>query len=378
MTPILPLILFLVLSLTTTVWALYRRSRRQMALSRDARSYDYFITLGLPGVAVLVNALLVFRFASGGLSITEHIIQMLCCCAIVPLVYMHFSRQVGRGLSNATTVVLWSLCLLILVPEVVIYDPYAPVEPLHFTPKPFALYVVSHGEKIWAIYTGDLIIILQALITILRVVPLLHNLRQNGLRLSLPTYAFFGWWVMTAAYIVVVSSLDLVELTSVAGLWFYYMGMALSTVSINVLFALDFDLHPVETEQGEVVENVDVYLTNLYDGLAKQMEAIMDTEQPYRQPGYSVEDMCERLRVNRKMLSQMMMRQYGYHFPEYLNHRRLEYAQQLLLTDKIKMDVVAEESGFANRSHMIRIFKQYNDCTPNQWISKMGGGSTTS
>lgn len=373
----LPLVLFLVLSLTSMTWALYRRLRRQMALPRDLRSHDYLVTLGLPAIAVLVNAVLVSRFASGGLSITEHIVQMLCCCAIVPLVYMHFSRQVGRRLGNATTVALWSLCLLILVPEVVIYDPYAPVEPLRFTPKPFALYVVSHGEKLWAIYTGDLIIILQALITILRVVPLLHNLRDNGLRLSLSTYAFFGWWVMTAAYIVVVSSLDLSELSSDAGMWFYYMGMALSTVSINVLFALDFDLHPVETEQGEVVENVDVYLANLYDDLARQMEAIMDTEQPYRQPGYSVEDMCERLRVNRKMLSQMMMRRYGIHFPEYLNRRRLEYAQQLLQTDKMKMEVVAEESGFSNRSHMIRIFKQYYDCTPNQWAQKQGGVAKT-
>ncbi len=72
---------------------------------------------------------------------------------------------------------------------------------------------------------------------------------------------------------------------------------------------------------------------------------------------------------DRKQLSQMMTHHYGVHFPEYLNNRRLAYAQQLMLTTQMKMTQVAEESGFAGSSHMNRLFKQQFDCTPTAWLN---------
>lgn len=341
-----------------------------MLLPRGERQYAELLTLALPAAATIVNAVLVYRFTTVGLSITEHIIQMMACCAIIPPLYMHFARQVGRPMNSTITVVLWLLCLLVLLPEVVIYNPFSTYEPLRFTPKPFAIYVVSHGEKLWAIYTGDLMAILQALVTILRVVPLMRKLRENSLSLSRSVYAFFAWWLTTALYIIVVSSFDMEYLASAAGTWFYYMGMSFSLATLNILFALGFDRHPVETEQGEVVENMDAYLDRVYAELAQQMEAVMTEEQVFRQPGYTVEDMCERLHTDRKQLSQMMKHHYGVHFPEYLNNRRLAYAQQLMLTTQMKMVQVAEESGFAGTSHMNRLFRQQFDCTPTAWLKE--------
>lgn len=364
------LILFLVLSVGSIVWMLHGKLRQQMLLPAGERHYADLLTLALPAVSTIANGMLVYQFTAVGLSVTEHIIQMMACCTIIPSLYMHFARQTGKKMFNTGTVVLWLLCLLVLLPQVVIYNPFTGYEPLHFTPKPFALYVVAHGEKLWAIYTGDLMAILQAFVAVLPAVPLARELRENSLRLSRPIYAFFAWWVMTAIYIMVVSSFDMALLTTAAGTWFYYLGMSFSIVSLNILFALDFDRHPVETEQGEVVESVDVYLNRVYADLASQMEAVMTEEQVFRQPGYTVEDMCERLHTNRKQLSQMMMQRYGIHFPEYLNNRRLEYAQQLMLTTQMKMVQVAEESGFAGSSHMNRLFKQQFDCTPSQWVKE--------
>lgn len=369
----LALIIFLVLSTASLMWTLYSKLRRQKMLPRGERQYADLLTLGLPALAVLANAVLVYRFASVGLSTGEHLIQMLACGSVVPLIYMHFAWRVGRPTLNTTMIVLWLLYLLMLIPQVVIYNPFAAYEPLHFTPQPFAFYVVSHGEKLWAIYTGDLIVILQALVTVLRIVPLALRMHDNNLRFSRPIYAFFAWWISTAIYIVIVSSFDMHQLTTAFGTWFYYLGMTASLVSINVLFALHFDLHPVETEQGEVVENVDAYLDTLYTDLSLRMEAIVREEQIFRQAGYTVEDMCERLQTNRKVLSEMMLHHYGTHFPEYLNKRRLEYAQHLLLTTTMKVMQIATESGFAGTSHMNRLFKQQFDCTPTQWQKEHKG-----
>lgn len=285
----LPFILFLILSIASIAWTLYSKLRRQMLLPQGERQFSDLFTLGLPAVAMIVNAVLVYRFTTIGLSVAEHIIQMVACCSIIPPLYMHFVRQVGRPVNNAITLTLWLLCLLALLPEVVIYNPFSDYVPLHFTPKPFALYVVSRGEKLWAIYMGDLMIILQALITILRVVPLAHLLRETSLRFSRPVYAFFVWWTLTTIYTMMVSSFDMVQLTTAAGTWFYYMGMTLATVSLNMLFALDFDLHPIETGQGEAVESVDAYLDHIYIDLARRMREAMVQEQLFRQPGYTVE-----------------------------------------------------------------------------------------
>lgn len=363
----LPLIIFCILSALSIGYALFRKLYRQKFLSPADRQYGELFTLGLPAVAVILNAVLVYHFMVDDLSVAEHLVQMIACCTIVPLVYMHFAWKAGSKVMNLTTVILWLLCLLLLFTNVVITNPFATFEALRFTPKPFALYVVSHGEKMWAIYTGDLIVILQALVTILHIVPLAHRLRANGLRFSRPIYLFFGWWLLTALYIASVSSLDLEQLTSTAGMWFYYMGMAVSLMSINMFYALDLDIHPVETEQGEVVESVDAYLDNLYLDLSRRMEAVMTEEQLFRQPGYTVEDMCERLQINRKVLSQMMQQRYGIRFPEYLNQQRLLHAQHLLLTSQMKITMIAEECGFSGTSHLNRLFKQQFDCTPSQW-----------
>lgn len=366
----LPLILFLVLSVASIVWALHTKIRRQMLRPQGERQYASLLTIALPAAATIVNAVLVYRFTTVGLSVTEHLIQMIAGCAIIPPLYMHFVRQVGRPMNNTVTVVLWLLCLLVLLPEVIISNPFSDYEPLRFTPKPFAFFVVSHGEKLWSIYTGDLVAILQALVASRRVVPLLRKLRDNSLRFNRSVYVFFAWWITTAIYVVVVSSFDMECLSSAAGTWFYYMGMTFCLVALNTFFALDLDRHLVETEQGEAVENMDAYLDRAYANLAQQMEAVMTEEQVFRQPGYTVEDMCERLHTDRKQLSQMMMHHYGVHFPEYLNNRRLAYAQQLMLTTQMKMTQVAEESGFAGSSHMNRLFKQQFDCTPTAWLKE--------
>ena len=55
-----------------------------MLLPRGERQYAELLTLALPAAATIVNAVLVYRFTTVGLSITEHIIQMMASCSIIP------------------------------------------------------------------------------------------------------------------------------------------------------------------------------------------------------------------------------------------------------------------------------------------------------
>lgn len=366
-----PLIICLVLCIAAMTWTNYSKIHSQLQLPRVQRRYGDTIILTLPAIATLVNAVLVYRLIQEGtLSPILHLIQMFACCSIVPLVYMYFSRQVGRELNNATTILLWALCLLIFIPNLYIYPYYSPYVAPEFTPKLFAIYYIVDGQKTWGIYTGDLIVIIQALITMVRVIPLTHTLRNAGLQFTPQVYAFFVWWILTAVYIIIISALNLTELRTPFGLWSYFMGLTICMITICALFAMNFDLYMVQTKTGEVVQDVSAYIEEQQSKkLAQQMEQILTNEQLYRHQGYTAEDMCERLGgVNRRQFTSMMRSEFGKTFALYLTEKRLLHAQNLLMTTTMKMDQVAEESGFASRSHMSHFFKQHFDRTPSEWI----------
>lgn len=57
----------------------------------------------------------------------------------------------------------------------------------------------------------------------------------------------------------------------------------------------------------------------------------------------------------------------GYSFYKYLNHKRIECAEKLLINPDISVTEIATSSGFSSLSAFIRMFKQFKDCTPTEF-----------
>lgn len=60
----------------------------------------------------------------------------------------------------------------------------------------------------------------------------------------------------------------------------------------------------------------------------------------------------------------------GYTFYRYLNHKRIEKAEKLLMDDVLRVSDIALSCGFNNLSGFIRMFKKIKGCTPSQYKEK--------
>lgn len=57
----------------------------------------------------------------------------------------------------------------------------------------------------------------------------------------------------------------------------------------------------------------------------------------------------------------------GVSFYKYLNQKRIEHAEKLLVDPDLSITEVALQSGFSSLSSFIRMFKLINDCTPTEF-----------
>lgn len=105
--------------------------------------------------------------------------------------------------------------------------------------------------------------------------------------------------------------------------------------------------------------------------LQASFEKYMIAEQAYLRPNLTLEDVASTIGSNRTYLSQMLQSTYGMSFPDYINHRRIEFAQHYLTEhpDAIQEDV-AIRSGYSGASAFNKKFKEVTGMTPREWMIK--------
>lgn len=339
-------------------WAIYTKLKEH--------KYYESVLIGIPGLASLADALIVSRMMSGQSSPGLQMLQMLLGSIIVPLAYLYFSRQLGRRFHNGTNLLLWLSLLLLLVPRCVIFCSAEEGIVESNLVRPFSIEFVCGGQVVFWLFTGDVILIVQAFLTMLRMVPTALTLRRYGLRLDKKVYAFGIWWLMTILFIATVSLNDISALSLPIGQLYYFGGMSLILSTIYLLIALHFDLQPVKTAEGETVPNLDSYIGH-QSALSIQVRHIVEDDRVYLQPGYRTEDILKTLTTNRTYFTRMMQEEFGKTFSQYLNEHRLAHAQQLLLTTDLTQSDIAQQSGFSDVTYMSRMFKSMYNLTPRQW-----------
>lgn len=336
------------------------------------KQYADAVAIGVPALAALLNVICVHLMMVGEYSLWLKWVQMVLGATIVPLAYMYFSHQIGRKQNNATTVVLWLMMLFLLIPNAVICWPIGQMPQMEIeNMRPFAIYIVRNEEVRWNILTGDLVLAVQALLTLLRIIPTVSTMRKNNLRFTPKVYSFGVWWLTAIFFIIAVSMVSLQDLATTAGSWFYFGWFAMLITAIYVLFALRFDLHPIQTKEGEVITNMDTFLQSQSAAMGQRVRAIVEDEKVYLQPGFTTDDILSRLGTNRTYFTQMMQAEFGITFAEYLNEMRLESVEKKLSDKSLSMAEVAEQSGFSDANYMARRFKEKHGVSPSQWRKGM-------
>ena len=81
----------------------------------------------------------------------------------------------------------------------------------------------------------------------------------------------------------------------------------------------------------------------------------------------SLDDIAEMSGFSKFHFSRLFKEFTGTSYYKYLNQRRIEFAEQLLLDPEINITEAAVRSGFNSISAFIRMFKQIKGCTPTEF-----------
>lgn len=350
----------LIPALCAMLWALYVKVRQRMVVD--------IIILVVCAIALMVNAHLVYDSLDGVLSVTQHLVQMVAAAVVLPLTYLYFSRKIkGMPPIRSANVTLWALVALIFVPQLIVCNPFEPFVVPETGLKPFACYILWHGQKLVAVYTGDLVVILQGVVLLYRMVDFMAVIYQYRLHLNRGVYVMCGFWLFTLILAIAFSSMNYEELRSLMGGMFYFCGYSLVLTGFNILIALGYDTYQLETEQGEVVENLDIYVQHQYSEMAGRMRQLMEEQRLYTDSQLTAERVIEMLGTNHTYFSQMMVAEWGMSFSDYLGNLRLAHVESLLSDPQLTISSVAMQCGFADAGYMSKKFKAKYGMTPTEW-----------
>ena len=100
----------------------------------------------------------------------------------------------------------------------------------------------------------------------------------------------------------------------------------------------------------------------------EKLEQWMETEKPYLNPEFRLQDLRQVLPMNRTYLSQFINAEYGCNFYQYVTNYRIEEAKRLMQHQPdLKMQDIAEQCGFSSPTVFARIFVRETGVTPSEW-----------
>ena len=90
--------------------------------------------------------------------------------------------------------------------------------------------------------------------------------------------------------------------------------------------------------------------------------------QSYCEHGTTMLQLSQQLGTNRTYLSRYINSHYGCSFNEWLNRLRIDEAKRRLVSSPaLSIEAVAQQVGYANKSHFMHSFKSLEGMTPGQW-----------
>lgn len=101
------------------------------------------------------------------------------------------------------------------------------------------------------------------------------------------------------------------------------------------------------------------------------LDAWLESEKPYLNPDFQLNDLRQVLPLNRSYLSRFINTEYGCSFYQWVNGLRVAEAKRLMREQPdLKIQDLAERCGFASRQVFARVFARETGLTPTEWLSR--------
>lgn len=98
-----------------------------------------------------------------------------------------------------------------------------------------------------------------------------------------------------------------------------------------------------------------------------RFDECINVEKVFLDPKLTLTELALKVGTNRTYMSNYINRELGKTFFDFINSLRLDYATELLLSDNLTLEVVAERSGFNSLSTFRRYFIHVHNCSPTAY-----------
>ncbi|GKU80129.1 AraC family transcriptional regulator [Paenibacillus sp. L3-i20] len=102
-----------------------------------------------------------------------------------------------------------------------------------------------------------------------------------------------------------------------------------------------------------------------------RLKPVLDYIENHLAERIAVEEVCKIANMSYYYFVKYFKKTIGLSFTEYVNYRKVKWAERLLLTKDLSISEVGERIGMPNMAHFYKMFKKYNDCSPKQFQRKM-------
>ena len=83
----------------------------------------------------------------------------------------------------------------------------------------------------------------------------------------------------------------------------------------------------------------------------------------------SLDDVSRHISISKEYLSTLFKNETGKTVTEYINERKMIYAKETMLTQKMSLSQLAQSLGYASYSYFSRVFKRYYSISPSKYLS---------
>lgn len=256
---------------------------------------------------------------------------------------------------------------------------------LHFVPALLIIlgsFILSGiGERVgWLLY-------LSLIVYLTGCYRLLYTWKKEPSDLSHPRDIKLNWLKLALGIFSLIMFSDLISFgintwfpDSLADNWSDYIVLGLVMVFVNIMVFKSL-LQPgilaaVSEEKLRTVDSRQINRTQIYQlhqHTIRQLEAMMQNEQPYLQAHLTLQDLAQSLAIPPRQLSEIVNQYYGQNFAEFVNAYRLAAAEKRFQQPSDQKETVLEvmyEVGFNSKSSFNTLFKKRTGLTPTAYKQK--------
>ena len=340
-----------------------------LALSRKLHDEEYyaasmFIVLS---VLILADAVLVSQiFYPETCNDTLVRMQAGVSVLIVPVLYMFLAPEGGESVFNRTTIMLFALTLIMLLPEMAweLVPGYAVTQ--YVEPQDIlGISIFYQGQYIYHLYWAAIVLTLQAFVALSQMKRLYKMVTSHGARYSWKAKAAY-YWDFSCGYFLAFSFLFPLSMWQTAEMRWTYFIIADAFIAIGCLLVfMGFDLNPIVIHQRKNLSLGDFMLET--GDVVHEMRHMLEDDRVYLEKGIQSDTVAQRLEISHSYFLRMMQAVYDCSFPEWINNARVEYSNGLLRENKYTLEKIADLCGYSNARAYVHLFQRITGQTPYEW-----------